>query len=165
MQRIVLIVIVGAVVWFGGCLVVDWLQSDEDRIKACLQEICESFNTGSARGFVERLTDDYDDRDHGLSRAELRTGLNQYFVSTRMDGKGGLVLRAEIEAASIVVTFDESDPTRAHAAFRAAVYETESEQAPVWTAEFSVGLRDVDGDWLVSSTDYETLTGRQPLRF
>lgn len=169
MQRVLLVVVVALLVWFAGCLIIGALQSDEDQVKERLQEICASFNDKSARGFVEALTDDYRDEVNGHDRSSLRAILGQYFASMQMN-VGTPHYWMAVDDSTVLVTFSEERADRGSALFRASMTRWDPKQEtpptgdPAWTVEVTVQLQDVDGEWLISHSDYETLTGRQPLR-
>ena len=159
MPKLVLAVVGVIVVLVAGYLISGWMTSDEDRVAASVLRICDAFNEGSARGFVEELADRYDDKQFGLNRQTLRSGLNQYFLAVRQDGENFRYV-ASVDESTLVVTIEEEKAT---AVFEASLTRPKSEE-PTWTGSVTLQYEQIDGEWLVVISEYDNLVGRMPLR-
>ena len=97
LQKLLRLLLVGAVVAALAYVLWHALASEETRIRWLLEDIQESFNDGRSGGVVEGLSSEYTDEKYQFGVTEVRAYLVQIFLTRRDPKTREFLFRAELE--------------------------------------------------------------------
>lgn len=160
MQRILIVGLIGAALWFGYVFVASSLQSDEDRVRIVLEDIVDAFNARKPKRILEHLDASWREESSRLDREKLRTLLRAMALrSGALAGANPKGRRAFLESGIEV----DVDGETAIAVFEAGVRARAGRDArELWRAAFTCEFKRIDGDWLMVRSRHETISGRRP---
>lgn len=121
---------------------------DEEAIRRVIEDVAAASEDGDLGGVLEHVGEDYRDSS-GLDRSGVQMMLGREFLRGR---------RLAVVVGPIDVTVD--DPSTGRASFEA--WLAEDAEGTLWperakSIHFDVDLKKRDGDWLVVSSEHESL--------
>lgn len=126
------------------------LASDEERIRARLEEMTAAFDDTTLRGVLAGFHDDYRDAGSGDGREEVRDALRYLFFQTY--GADGADYTVEIPPDELIIDVDPEGET-ARVALRAVFHRSRAgERETWWDARAVMRWTSAGGRWRILET-------------
>ena len=154
--RFLTLVLLAAVVFVGGCVLVRILAPDEVKIRWLIEDAAEAYDAGKPKSTLTDLSETWFDRESGLHKDTLHQIL-VYHMWTDKDDEGfvGSVVIPE-ESLMIEVGDDDTATARLEARF---FRRTHGEPVLRWRIEVEAELAELEDGWKIVGSTHRTLEG------
>lgn len=153
-----------------GLLLVGWIVVPrffpaETRIRWTLEDAIESFNAARAGGVVAPLADDWTDAATRADKEVVRGWLVATFLRKENRHDGGFRYPASVKDGVWTIELTGDDGVHARATFQLEFRDAREGETsePVWTVDVALELEERAGDWVVTKSTIEPVSGRRPV--
>ncbi len=158
-MRVVVGLLVLVLVASGGWIAARHLAPAETKIERRLAAMAEGFNDTRLSPCMAGLAQDYHDTS-GADREWIRQGLVASFFRERDPGTKRFRWRVELPREALRIAVDPEAGDRAKASLVARFHEREgTEEHLAWEVRIDAHLEERDGDWVITRTSHETVSG------
>jgi hypothetical protein len=163
MGRLLPLLLLLPVLAFGAWMVTRYLRSDEERVRATIEEMVEEWNDMSVRGVTARMSDEFEAQREGrrIAGKDDVTDALRYFYAQEGDLlAGSMPWSAELDADTLVVELEAPGGPRYEATIRFR-HASRPPSETAWVARVSGGVIEEGGEWMVRTAEIQTLEGTQ----
>ena len=159
MKRVVAVILVLVVGWFGGAALYRAMASDETKIRWVFEDEAAAFNGMALLVSMEGFASDYRDTTRGITRQQLRRATAGLFQYRRLPD-GTFRYRVELPEDDYVATIDGD---KAKVDLPLWLFDlADSDTEPAWNVLVHAELEKREGVWYIVRSTHDTMAGDLP---